>query len=171
MIKPYVELFTVAYDNAAEELICARRSGPLEGPVFEGVLPAGRLVSAVMTTTNKLWLAYYVCTWNTNAVLLADGALSDSLVDVRTPGVPNDVLADLRARYADLESRPDPAHLWPDDFMTVYQLRRMYETILSHPLMKDTFRRRVIPFLRGTGKFEAELGRPAELFEFIAEEG
>jgi hypothetical protein len=165
-IRPFVELFTVAYNMALDgepgTLLCARQGGSLEGEVFEGTLPAGRLVSAVQPNDSQVWLTYYRCTWNGNAVLLAQP---------EQHGVPNDVLADLRARYADLHGRPDPAHLMPDDLFTVRSLRRMYEVILGEPLMKDTFRRRVIPFLRGTGRFHIELGRPAELFELIAEEG
>jgi hypothetical protein len=166
-IRPFVELFTVAYDMAldggAGTLLCARQSGPLEGDVFEGALPAGRLVSAVQPNDDQVWLAYYRCTWNGNSVLL--------MQPDQKGGLPNDVLADLRARYADLHARPDPAALMPEDLFTVRSLRRMYEVILGEPLMKDTFRRRVIPFLRGTGRFHIELGRPAELFELIAEEG
>lgn len=70
-------------------------------------------------------------------------------------------VADLRQRYW---PRPDPDHLLPEHF-TLLELRRLYETIFSETFPKDTFRRRFISQLEGTGqRSSAETGRPAELF-------
>ncbi|MGJ0119553.1 NUDIX hydrolase [Williamsia sp. MIQD14] len=68
---------------------------------------------------------------------------------------------DLRTRYAD---RPDPDHVLGERF-TLLDLRRLHEAVADRELPKDTFRRRMLPFLRGTGEFStADVGRPAELF-------
>ena len=160
-IPTHIDLSTVAYDVANEKLICSVLNGPLDGEVFEGALPAGRLVAAEQPDETCIVLVYYRTTWNAHAVLT--GNLLDSL--------DNSVLADLRARYRDLEARPDPANLWPDNYFTVRQLRMMYQAITGEEYQKDTFRRRMIPFLRGTGKFFTECSRPAELYEVISEEG
>ena len=72
-----------------------------------------------------------------------------------------EAVADLRQRYWPL---PDPDHLLPDQF-TLLELRRLYETIYSESFPKDTFRRRFIGQLEGTGqRSSADSGRPAELF-------
>ncbi|WP_328857257.1 NUDIX domain-containing protein [Williamsia herbipolensis] len=68
---------------------------------------------------------------------------------------------DLRARYAD---RPDPDHVLGERF-TLLDLRRLHEAVADRELPKDTFRRRMLPFLSGTGEFStADVGRPAEVF-------
>ncbi|MGU3292463.1 NUDIX hydrolase [Williamsia sp. M5A3_1d] len=70
-------------------------------------------------------------------------------------------VTDLRARYAD---RPDPDHVLGERF-TLLDLRRLHEAVADRELPKDTFRRRMLPFLVGTGEFSsADVGRPAELF-------
>lgn len=71
-------------------------------------------------------------------------------------------VADLRQRYTD--DSADPDHLLPQQF-TLLELRRLHETIFARDFSKDTFRRRVIDNLEGTGeRSSAETGRPAELF-------
>ncbi|MET0863898.1 MAG: NUDIX hydrolase [Nakamurella sp.] len=66
----------------------------------------------------------------------------------------------LRLRYG---QRLDPADLLGAEF-TVLRLRRLYEAVYGHPLMKDTFRRTVAPHLSATGTTGTDFGRPAELF-------
>jgi 8-oxo-dGTP diphosphatase len=56
----------------------------------------------------------------------------------------------------------DPGHLLGNEF-TVRQLRKLYEAIFERPLMKDTFRRLVVPSLEATGEYGSDFGRPAEL--------
>ncbi len=69
---------------------------------------------------------------------------------------------DLRLRYSG--DSIDPDHLLPQQF-TLLALRRLHEVIFERDLPKDTFRRRVIGNLEGTGeRSSAETGRPAELF-------
>ena len=68
---------------------------------------------------------------------------------------------DIRARYSD---HPDPDRLLGDQF-TLLELRRLHEAISGTTLVKDTFRRRFIGALEGTGERAAsDTGRPAELF-------
>lgn len=72
-----------------------------------------------------------------------------------------EAVLDLRQRY---RAAADPDHLLPDEF-TLLELRRLHETIFAHEFPKDTFRRRFISDLVGTGqRSSAETGRPAELF-------
>ncbi|WP_036519690.1 NUDIX domain-containing protein [Nocardia sp. 348MFTsu5.1] len=67
----------------------------------------------------------------------------------------------LRQRYSPI---PDPDNLLPDQF-TLLELRRLYEAIFSDAFPKDTFRRRFIGELEGTGeRSSSDTGRPAELF-------
>lgn len=69
---------------------------------------------------------------------------------------------ELRLRYAG--DSADPDHLLPQEF-TLLALRRVHEVIFGRDFPKDTFRRRVIGNLHGTGeRTSAETGRPAELF-------
>lgn len=69
---------------------------------------------------------------------------------------------DLRRRYTN--DSADPDHLLPQQF-TLLELRRLHETIFARDFPKDTFRRRMIDTLEGTGeRSSAETGRPAELF-------
>ncbi len=71
---------------------------------------------------------------------------------------------DLRARYAD---DADPDALLGDRF-TLLELRRVHEAIVGRPLPKDTFRRRMLTHIEGTGELvTADAGRPAELFRRI----
>jgi ADP-ribose pyrophosphatase YjhB (NUDIX family) len=68
---------------------------------------------------------------------------------------------DLRTRYA---SAPDPDALLGEHF-TLLELRRLHEAIFDTTFPKDTFRRRFIGGLEGTGeRVVPETGRPAELF-------
>lgn len=70
-------------------------------------------------------------------------------------------VAHTRARYAE---HPDPDRLLAPPF-TLLELRRLHEAVLGEPLPKDTFRRRMQPFLRPTGQLrEGAVGKPAELF-------
>jgi len=57
----------------------------------------------------------------------------------------------------------DPANLLGDVF-TVLELRRIYQAVFGHELVKDTFRRYVIDALEPTGQLANAFGRPAELF-------
>lgn len=69
------------------------------------------------------------------------------------------------ALRADYRGAPDPAELLDSPF-TIRQLRRLHEAALGESLVPDTFRRAMLPLLRGTGRMRAEgKGRPAELFE------
>ena len=69
----------------------------------------------------------------------------------------------LRRQYS---QEIDPAGLLNDPF-TVLQLRRVYQAVYGHTLMKDTFRRIVAPHLVKTGDLANDFGRPAELFRKI----
>ena len=73
-------------------------------------------------------------------------------------------VADLRTRYAD---NADPDDLLGDRF-TLLELRRVHEAIVGRTLPKDTFRRRMLAHVEGTGDHvTADAGRPAELFRCI----
>lgn len=66
----------------------------------------------------------------------------------------------LRRDYA---TELDPAGLLGDRF-TVFRLRKLYEAVFERPLMKDTFRRLVVPNLESTGEYGTDFGRPAEIY-------
>lgn len=66
----------------------------------------------------------------------------------------------LRRDYA---TELDPAGLLGERF-TVFRLRKLYEAIFERPLMKDTFRRLVVPNLESTGEYGSDFGRPAEIY-------
>ena len=66
----------------------------------------------------------------------------------------------LRRDYA---TDVDPAGLLGERF-TVFRLRRLYEAVFERPLMKDTFRRLVVPNLDATGEYGTDYGRPAEIY-------
>lgn len=69
---------------------------------------------------------------------------------------------ELRHRYSG--DSVDADQLLPQEF-TLLALRRVHEVIFGREYPKDTFRRRVIGSLQGTGeRSSAETGRPAELF-------
>ncbi|GGF35062.1 NUDIX hydrolase [Williamsia phyllosphaerae] len=71
---------------------------------------------------------------------------------------------DLRARYAE---DADPDGLLDDRF-TLLELRRVHEAVAGQQLPKDTFRRRMLAHVEGTGELvTADAGRPAELFRHI----
>lgn len=71
-------------------------------------------------------------------------------------------VTDLRRRY---EAEPDPARLLAEPF-TLRQLRRVHAAVAGHEPQKDTFRRRMEPFLLATGRMaQGTTGRPAELFQ------
>lgn len=66
-----------------------------------------------------------------------------------------------RRAYAE---RPDPARLLGETF-TLNDLRRLHGAIRGGPLQKDTFRRRMEPFLVPTGeRSSGSVGRPAQLY-------
>lgn len=69
-------------------------------------------------------------------------------------------VAQLRREYA---TEVDPAGLLGDEF-TVLQMRKVYEAVFERPLMKDTFRRLVVPNLDATGEYGTDFGRPAEIY-------
>lgn len=66
----------------------------------------------------------------------------------------------LRRDYA---TELDPARLLGEQF-TVFRLRKLYEAVFERPLMKDTFRRLVVPNLESTGEYGTDFGRPAEIY-------
>ena len=69
--------------------------------------------------------------------------------------------ARLQADYAE---HPDPASLLPDAF-TIAGLRALHEAVAGEPLQPDTFRRRVLSQLIGTGDVQrGTVGKPAALF-------
>ncbi len=70
----------------------------------------------------------------------------------------------LRRDYA---TELDPAGLLGERF-TVFRLRKVYEAVFERPLMKDTFRRLVVPNLESTGEYGTDLGRPAEVYRRTA---
>lgn len=67
-----------------------------------------------------------------------------------------------RARAA-YDERPDPSGLRAAEF-TLSELQRLHEAVLGHELVKDTFRRRMLPFLRETGAVRrGAVGKPARV--------
>ncbi len=63
------------------------------------------------------------------------------------------------------ETRPDPFALLPEPF-TLLDLRRLHEAVTGTPLVKDTFRRRMVPHLTETGGTrDGVVGKPARLWE------
>jgi ADP-ribose pyrophosphatase YjhB (NUDIX family) len=66
----------------------------------------------------------------------------------------------LRREYA---TEVDPGGLLGPEF-TVRQLRKVYEAVFERALMKDTFRRLVVPNLDPTGEYGSDFGRPAEIY-------
>lgn len=96
----------------------------------------------------------------TTLVTITDGVADEPLAFDHNTMVAQAV-TDLRARYS---SDPDPDDLLPDQF-TLLELRRLHEVIFSQTFPKDTFRRRFISELDGTGeRSSSDTGRPAELF-------
>jgi len=62
----------------------------------------------------------------------------------------------------------DPHGLIPSPF-TLYELQKLHEAVLGHPLAKDTFRRRKLPLLEPTGGHRfGVVGAPARLFRVRA---
>ena len=70
----------------------------------------------------------------------------------------------LRRDYA---GEVDPSGLLGERF-TVFRLRKLYEAVFERPLMKDTFRRLVVPNLDATGEYGTDFGRPAEIYRRTA---
>lgn len=69
------------------------------------------------------------------------------------------------------EARPDPFALLPEPF-TLLDLRRLHEAVTGTPLIKDTFRRRMVPHLSATGQVrDGVVGKPARLGERRAQRG
>ncbi|WP_460811462.1 NrtR DNA-binding winged helix domain-containing protein [Nocardioides salsibiostraticola] len=72
-----------------------------------------------------------------------------------------------RRRY---ERSPDPLHLIRPPY-TLSQLRKVHEAVLGEPLKRDTFNRRMQPYLqpvtdaRGEVQLSDTGGRPAQLFQ------
>ena len=67
-----------------------------------------------------------------------------------------------------LDYAPIGFELLPERF-TLRRLQRVHESVLGHPVNKDSFRRRMLAtgFIEATGKREQDvLHRPAELFRF-----
>lgn len=63
---------------------------------------------------------------------------------------------------------PDPAGLLGEEF-TLAALQALHEAVLGAPLVKDTFRRRMLDDLAGTGEVRAGVvGKPARLFRRTA---
>lgn len=100
---------------------------------------------------------------NATLVPVVDGMPSDALMFDHDEIV-RLAVAVLRRQYS---RKTDPAGLLNGPF-TVLQLRRIYQAVYGHALMKDTFRRIVAPHLVATGELANDFGRPAELFRKIA---
>lgn len=70
-------------------------------------------------------------------------------------------LGHVRASYRDA---PDPAGLAGDEF-TLLELQQVHSAVLGEPLVKDTFRRRMLDRLAATGGVrEGAVGKPARLY-------
>lgn len=70
----------------------------------------------------------------------------------------------VRATYRE---QPDPAGLAGDEF-TLLELQQVHAAVLGEPLVKDTFRRRMIDGLAGTGGVRAgTVGKPARLYRRV----
>jgi 8-oxo-dGTP diphosphatase len=68
----------------------------------------------------------------------------------------------LRSRYL---VAPDPAQLLDEPF-TLLELQRLHEAVAGERLMRDTFRRRMQPLVRPTGRqARGVVGKPAQEFE------
>ena len=60
---------------------------------------------------------------------------------------------------------PDPAQLLDEPF-TLLELQRLHEAVAGERLMRDTFRRRMQPLVRPTGRqARGVVGKPAQEFE------
>jgi len=69
---------------------------------------------------------------------------------------------ELRSRYL---VAPDPAQLLDEPF-TLLELQRLHEAVAGERLMRDTFRRRMQPMVRPTGRqARGVVGKPAQEFE------
>lgn len=67
----------------------------------------------------------------------------------------------LRAAYRE---HPDPAGLLAEPF-TIRALQGLHEAVAGEPLMRDTFRRTMLPHLEATGaREEGTVGKPAGLY-------
>ncbi|WP_394551726.1 NUDIX domain-containing protein [Agromyces sp. MMS24-JH15] len=101
------------------------------------------------------------------------------LVDVTGPvGLKYDhddiVAAAVESLRADYRRAPDPAGLLPrreptdaepPDAFTIFDLRRLHETVLGERLARDAFRRLMLPQLEATGVLRrGARGKPAELY-------
>lgn len=61
-------------------------------------------------------------------------------------------------------NRPDPYRLVAEPF-TMRQLHDLHEQVAGEPLMRDSFRRAMLPFLRETGELASgAVGKPARRF-------
>jgi 8-oxo-dGTP diphosphatase len=70
-------------------------------------------------------------------------------------------VAKLRERY---RAAPDPDGLLDEPF-TLRELQRVHEAVAGAPLMRDTFRRAMLPHLVETGELgRGSVGKPARLF-------
>ncbi|MEJ1922493.1 NUDIX hydrolase [Microbacterium sp. KHB019] len=73
-------------------------------------------------------------------------------------------VAAVRSSYLDT---PDPRGLLAEPF-TLRDLRGIHEAVAGERLLPDTFRRTMLPKLRGTGELSREgRGRPAELYRRV----
>jgi ADP-ribose pyrophosphatase YjhB (NUDIX family) len=73
-----------------------------------------------------------------------------------------------QALYAE---HPDPRGLLGDEF-TLLALQRLHQAVADGDLLKDTFRRRMLPKLVETGQYtRGGVGKPARTFRRAAEEG
>lgn len=70
-------------------------------------------------------------------------------------------VAHVRAEYRE---HPDPARLLANPF-TIRALHALHEAVANERLMRDTFRRTMLPHLVATGeREEGAVGKPAELY-------
>lgn len=73
-------------------------------------------------------------------------------------------VAEIRATYS---REPDPAGLLAEPF-TLLQLRQLHEAVLGEDLQKDTFRRKMEPYLAPLAATSSgTVGRPAQLYRRI----
>lgn len=77
--------------------------------------------------------------------------------------------AKVALRLAEMHQQSiDPLGLMPEAF-TVADLRKLHEAATGDTYQKDSFRRRVIPYLIPTGTMKTSvMGRPAEMYRFAA---
>jgi hypothetical protein len=68
----------------------------------------------------------------------------------------------LRREY---QLRPDPYWFLESDEVTLFDLRALHQTVANRVILKDSFRRRMLPRLVATGEVaQGRLGKPARTY-------